>query len=40
MEVIETGKPRLLSFGVEDSTAWQVGLSCGGKIAIYVEAVH
>ena len=36
-EVIETGEPRMLEFGVADETAWQVGLSCGGKIRVYVE---
>ena len=39
MEVITTGKPRLLEFGVADNTAWEVGLSCGGKIEVYVERV-
>ena len=29
-DVIETGKPRMLEFGVADETAWRVGLSCGG----------
>lgn len=38
-EVIATGKPRILDFGVADDTAWRVGLSCGGKIRVYVEAV-
>lgn len=38
-EVIETGKPRLLEFGVSDETAWEAGLSCGGAIKIYVERV-
>ena len=36
-EVMEDGKPRLLEFGVEDETAWQVGLACGGTIRVYVE---
>jgi xanthine/CO dehydrogenase XdhC/CoxF family maturation factor len=36
-EVIETAKPKLLEFGVEDETAWQVGLACGGRIRIFVE---
>lgn len=36
-EVIADGKPRILEFGVADETAWQVGLSCGGRIKIYVE---
>lgn len=39
MDVIETGEPRMLEFGVADETAWQVGLSCGGTIRIYVERV-
>lgn len=38
-EVIESGKPRLLEFGVADETAWRAGLSCGGTIRIYVEKV-
>ncbi|MBZ9937548.1 XdhC family protein [Mesorhizobium sp. BR1-1-16] len=38
-DVIANGRPRLLEFGVADETAWQVGLSCGGRIAIYVETV-
>jgi len=37
MDVLDTGKPRLLEFGVADETAWEVGLSCGGKIRVYVE---
>lgn len=36
-DVIESGKPRMLEFGVADETAWQVGLSCGGRIKVYVE---
>lgn len=36
-EVIETGKPRMLEFGVADETAWRAGLSCGGSIKVYVE---
>jgi xanthine/CO dehydrogenase XdhC/CoxF family maturation factor len=37
LDVIETGEPRMLEFGVADETAWQVGLSCGGRIKVYVE---
>jgi xanthine/CO dehydrogenase XdhC/CoxF family maturation factor len=37
MDVIENGKPRMLEFGVADETAWKVGLSCGGRIRVYVE---
>ena len=39
MDVIASGKPRLLEFGVADETAWRVGLSCGGTIRVYVEKV-
>lgn len=39
LEVIDEGTSRMLEFGVGDETAWQVGLSCGGKIRIYVEKV-
>lgn len=37
---MEDGEPRLLSFGVSDEQAWDVGLACGGKIQIYVECVE
>jgi xanthine/CO dehydrogenase XdhC/CoxF family maturation factor len=37
--VIADGKLRMLEFGVADETAWQVGLSCGGRIRVLVESV-
>jgi xanthine/CO dehydrogenase XdhC/CoxF family maturation factor len=39
IDVIEDGRPRMLEFGVADETAWRVGLSCGGRIRVYVERV-
>jgi xanthine/CO dehydrogenase XdhC/CoxF family maturation factor len=39
MDVIADGNPRILEFGVADETAWRVGLSCGGRIKVYVERV-
>lgn len=36
-EIIESRKPNMIEFGVADETAWRVGLSCGGRIRIYVE---
>ena len=39
MDVIANGKSRLLEFGVADETAWRVGLSCGGRIKVYVERI-
>ena len=39
-EVIASGEPRMLEFGVADETAWRVGLSCGGRIRVYVEKLN
>jgi len=39
LDVIESGKPKTLEFGVADETAWNVGLSCGGTIRVFVEKV-
>jgi xanthine/CO dehydrogenase XdhC/CoxF family maturation factor len=36
-DVIATAKARQLSFGVADETAWRVGLSCGGRISVFLE---
>jgi xanthine/CO dehydrogenase XdhC/CoxF family maturation factor len=40
LEVIASGRPRLLDFGVSDETAWEAGLSCGGKVQVYVEPLE
>ena len=40
LDVIESGKPKTLEFGVADETAWEVGLSCGGTIRVFVEKVE
>ena len=40
MDIIASGKPKLLQFGVADETAWKVGLACGGRIGVYVEPIH
>jgi xanthine/CO dehydrogenase XdhC/CoxF family maturation factor len=37
LDVISAGAPKMLEFGVADETAWRVGLSCGGRIKVYVE---
>ena len=36
-EVLKTGEPKLLSYGIEDEEAWNVGLPCGGEIDVFVE---
>ena len=37
LDVLSSGTPKMLEFGVADETAWRVGLSCGGRIRVYVE---
>lgn len=39
LEIIAAGAPKLMEFGVADETAWRAGLSCGGRIAVFVERV-
>jgi xanthine/CO dehydrogenase XdhC/CoxF family maturation factor len=36
-EVLRSGRPKLLSYGIEDEEAWNVGLPCGGEIDVFVE---
>ena len=35
--VLETGTPKLISYGITDDEAWSVGLPCGGEIDVFVE---
>ena len=39
-DVMSSAKPKVLQFGVEDKTAWKVGLACGGTIRIFVEPLE
>ncbi|MGH6783118.1 MAG: XdhC family protein [Sphingomicrobium sp.] len=39
LEVLETGVPALLDFGIANENAWSVGLSCGGRIQVFIEPV-
>ena len=39
MEVIESGAPRAMEFGVTNEMAWEVGLACGGRVELFVERV-
>lgn len=39
LEVIDGAPPELMEFGVSNEQAWEVGLACGGRVQVYVEAV-
>ena len=40
LEVMQTGAPKVLEFGVTNEQAWEVGLACGGKVHIFVEPLR
>ena len=37
LRVLKIGEPKLLKYGIADETAWDVGLSCGGAIEVFVD---
>ena len=39
-DVIASGNSELLEFGVDNETAWGVGLACGGRIRVLVEKLE
>ena len=39
-EVLKSGTPRLLRYGISDEMAWDVGLACGGTIEVFVESME
>ena len=40
LDVMSSGAPRLLDFGITNEQAWDVGLTCGGKLQVFVEPVE
>ncbi len=37
LKVIESGRATLENYGVADEDAWEVGLSCGGKLDVFIQ---
>ena len=39
LEILRTGERRIVSFGYSDDEAFEVGLTCGGTVHLYIEPV-
>ena len=37
IDAMQTGRSRLVEFGVSDNMAWEEGLACGGRVQVFVE---
>jgi xanthine/CO dehydrogenase XdhC/CoxF family maturation factor len=40
LATLATGRPEMLSFGVTNERAWEVGLACGGQVSVFVEPIR
>jgi xanthine dehydrogenase accessory factor len=37
LQCLQSGKPKILHYGIDNSNPWSVGLACGGKIDVFIE---
>ena len=40
LDCMEGAPAKLMEFGVSNEQAWEVGLACGGRVEVYVEALQ
>ena len=40
LDILKSGQPKVMEFGISNTNAWEVGLACGGNIAILVASVE
>jgi len=40
LDVMDGEPAKLLTFGVSNEEAWEVGLACGGTVEVWVEAIQ
>lgn len=39
-QVLKSGTPKLVNYGIADELAWDVGLACGGSIKVFIEKIN
>jgi xanthine dehydrogenase accessory factor len=39
-DLLQSGTPKTMTYGVADETAWRVGLPCGGQIKVFLERLE
>lgn len=37
IDVLHSGKPKIVRYGINRNMMWDVGLSCGGSIEVFIE---
>ena len=40
LRVLQSGRPKLVTFGYSDDQAYSVGLRCGGRIHVFLEPLN